>query len=118
MGFITIRSFKKMFFVMKYNAKVNAHKQGKLKSIMWSEPAVSEVLKSRGLKEAESDAGDALDAIFRHLGMPRSLKEMDIGKDKFEVLAENSLKDPCCKSNPIPLDRKEQVIEILDMCAS
>ncbi|EME39440.1 hypothetical protein DOTSEDRAFT_75198 [Dothistroma septosporum NZE10] len=104
--------------VMKYNAKVNGQKQQKLKQVMWSELAVSEVLKSRGLKEVESDAGDALDAIFRHLGMPRSLKEMDIGKDKFEVLALNSLKDPCCTTNPIPLERKEQVLEILEMCAS
>lgn len=103
--------------VMKYNYKANGEKQERLRMAMWSEPAVVEVLKARGLKEESSDAGDALDAIFRELGMPRSLKEMGIGRDKFEVLAVNSLKDPCCVVNPIPLEKREQVLEILDMCA-
>lgn len=103
--------------VMKYNYRVNGEKQDRLKKAMWSETAVAEVLKARGLSDESSDAGDALDAMFRELGMPRSLKEMDIGRDKFEALALNSLKDPCCVVNPIPMERKEQVIEILEMCA-
>lgn len=102
---------------MKYNYPVNSEKQDRLKKAMWSEAAIVEVLKARGLSEKSSDAGDALDAIFRGLGMPRSLKDMGIGRDKFEALAVNSLKDPCCVVNPIPMERKEQVIEILEMCA-
>ncbi len=84
---------------------------------MWSEPDVVEVLKARGLKEESSDAGDALDAVFRELGMPRSLKEVGVGREKFDALAVNSLKDPCCAVNPIPLTKKEQVLEILELCA-
>lgn len=103
--------------VMKWNLKANREKQERLKEVMWEEKTVAEVLKKRGLEENGSDAGDALDAIFRELGMPRSLKEMSIGKDKFDVLAANSLKDPCCAANPIPLETKEQVLEILEMCA-
>lgn len=103
--------------VMKYNAKANGAKQEKLESFMWNEPAIAQVLKKRGLTAEASDAGDALDAIFRELGMPRSLKEVNVGRDKFDTLAENSLKDPCCHVNPIPLERKEQVLEILEMCA-
>ena len=103
--------------VMKWNAKVNGEKQERLRKFMWSEPDVVVVLKARGLKEESSDAGDALDAIFRELGMPRSLKEMGIGRDKFDALAVNSLKDPCCVVNPIPLTKKEQVLEILELCA-
>nr|POE63462.1 ethanolamine utilization protein eutg [Quercus suber] len=103
--------------VMKYNARVNSEKQERLKQIMWGEAPIAEVLARRGLKYESSDVGDALDAIFRELGMPRSLKEVGVGRDKFDVLAMNSLKDPCCKANPIPLERTEQVLEILEMCA-
>lgn len=103
--------------VMKYNVPANSAKQEKLKAFMWSEPAVAEVLQGRDLMQGKSDAGDALDAIFRELGMPRSLKEVKVGREKFDALAVNSLKDPCCQANPIPLERKEQVLEILEMCA-
>ena len=103
--------------VMKYNYPVNGTKQDKLKSALWNEPPAEEVLRRRGLRESDSDAGDALDAIFRELGMPRSLKEKGIGRQKFDALAVNSLKDPCCAANPIPMERKEQVLEILEMCA-
>lgn len=102
---------------MKYNAKVNGAKQEKLQAFMWKEPAVAEVLQSRGLVQGSSDAGDALDAIFRELGMPHTLKEVNVGRDKFDTLAVNSLTDPCCHVNPIPMERKEQVLEILEMCA-
>jgi alcohol dehydrogenase class IV len=100
--------------VMKYNISVNREKQERLRKAMWSEPPIVEVLKSTGLKEESSDAGDALDAIFLELGMPRSLKEVGVGRDKFDALAVNSLKDPCCVCNPIPLERAEQVLEILN----
>nr|POE48412.1 ethanolamine utilization protein eutg [Quercus suber] len=103
--------------VMKYNARVNGEKQQTLKQIMWDEAPIAEVLARRGLKPGSSDAGDALDAIFRELGMPRSLAEVGVARSKFDGLAVNSLKDPCCKANPIPLVRKEQVLEILGMCA-
>ena len=102
--------------VMKYNAPVNGKQQDKLKKIMWDEAPVAEVLTKTGLKEENSDIGDALDAIFRELGMPRSLKEFGVGRNKFDALAVNSLKDPCCLVNPRPLD-KESVIEILEMVA-
>ena len=103
--------------VMKWNAEVNPAKQEKLKEFMWSEPTISELLARRALKEESSDAGDGLDAIFRELGMPRSLKEVGVGRNKFDALAVTSLKDPCCKMNPIPLEREAQVLEILEMCA-
>ena len=103
--------------VLKWNKTVNGDKQEKLKAIMWEDEAISSVLTRRGLKAESSDAGDALDAIFRELGMPRTLKEKGIGRDKFDGLAENSLKDGCTKANPRPVKTKEDVLEILEMCA-
>ncbi|CAJ2510409.1 Uu.00g051120.m01.CDS01 [Anthostomella pinea] len=101
--------------VMKWNAKVNGEKQERLKNVMWSEAPVAEVLKRRGLKPDSSDACDALDVIFRGLRMPRSLQDKGVGRDKFQAWAVNSLKDPCCKANPIPIEREEQVLEILEI---
>lgn len=102
---------------MKYNASVNAARQQRVKNALWSEKPVADVLRRQGLSEAKSDAGDALDAVFRELGMPRSLHEKGVGRDKFDALAVNSLKDPCCAANPIPMERKEQVLEVLEMVA-
>jgi alcohol dehydrogenase class IV len=103
--------------VLKYNAKVNIDKQEQLKEAVWGEIPLADVLTKRGLRPETSDLADALDGIFRELGMPRTLKEKGIGRDKFQVLAMNSLKDPCAKYNPIPLEREEQVFEILEKCA-
>lgn len=89
--------------VMKYNARVNAETQEKIVEILWSEEDIASVLKKHGLSKAESDLGDALRAIFNELGLPKSLKDVGVGRDKWQQLAENSLEDTCCKTNPVPL---------------
>lgn len=62
-----------------------------------------------------ADLGDILDAIIRELGMPRSLKEVGIGRDRLDLLAENSLRDHWIKTNAKPITEKSQVMEILEM---
>ncbi|KAI1150433.1 hypothetical protein F4825DRAFT_426547 [Nemania diffusa] len=103
--------------VMKYNARVNGDTQKKIGETIWSEEEAADVLKKHGLSRAESDLGDALRAIFNELGMPKSLKEVGVGRDKWAQLAENSLEDKCCQANPVPLTQKDQVLEILEMCS-
>ena len=100
--------------VCKYNASVNATQQDKVQSVLRSEPEVLEVITNAGLGE-EADLGDMLDAIFRFLGMPRSLKDFDIGDDKLGPLAENSLQDRWLPTNPRPVTEMAQVMEILRM---
>ena len=100
--------------VCKYNKSVNAKQQQKVKDVLCSELEVLEVVKNAGWNE-EADLGDMLDAIFRLLGMPRSLKDFDIGEDKLGPLAENSLHDRWLPTNPRPITEKAQVLEILDM---
>ncbi|KAI1387546.1 Dehydroquinate synthase-like protein [Hypoxylon trugodes] len=107
-------------FVMKYNWTHGDEKVRdslrQVASAFWDEPAVVEAL---GLKEADRDTkdpGDLVAAFVSTLGLPRGLSQFGIGNDKFEVLAENSLLDPCIKVNPVKLD-KEKVIEILKMAA-
>ena len=103
--------------VCKYNRKVNEDKQNGVEKILWADAEVKSVLQRRGLQESTADLGDCLDAIFTELGMPRSLGVMDVGEDKFDALADHSLADRWCATNPIPLKNKEQVLEILRMAA-
>jgi alcohol dehydrogenase class IV len=61
------------------------------------------------------DLGDILDAVIRELGLPRTLKAVDVGRDKLDALAENSLKDHRIKTNALPITEKGQVMEMLEM---
>ncbi|KAI1651100.1 Dehydroquinate synthase-like protein [Daldinia loculata] len=107
-------------FVMKYNWD---HGDGKVRDSLrmvapafFDEPTVVEAL---GLMEADRDStnpGDLMAAFINALGLPRSLSQFGIGNDKFELLAENSLTDPCTLVNPVKLD-KEKIVEILQMAA-
>ena len=103
--------------VCKYNKRVNAEKQQRVLDILWAEDAVFNVLYRAGIDQGKADLGEVLDVVFRALGMPRSLKEVGVGRDKFDALAMGSLNDRWCKTNPVPLKEKEQVLEILDMCS-
>lgn len=102
--------------VQKYNAKVNASQQAIVLDAFWGQPETAAVLAKRGLVKGEADLGDTLDAIIRELGLPRTLRDYGIGRDQLEGIAESSLKDVCCGWNVIPLQKKEQVLEILEKC--
>ena len=103
--------------VCKYNAahKANVERQQAIIDILWSLKETRPVLERGGLKEGTADLGDMLDAVVRELGMPRTLKEVKIGRDKLDSLAENSLHDPFLVTNPVSITKKEQVLEILEM---
>lgn len=82
---------------------------------MIHDSVVSEVLRSRNVNIEASDLGDILDAVIRELGMPRSLSDVKVGRDKLDALAAHSLHNRWCQSNPVPLKEKEQVLDILEM---
>ncbi|KAI0206052.1 Dehydroquinate synthase-like protein [Astrocystis sublimbata] len=103
--------------VLKYNARVNSNTQRGILEVIWSEELIAKVLEKHGLTKSENDLGDVLRAVFNELGMPKSLKDVGVGRDRWEQLAENSLEDWCCKANPLPLTKKEQVLEILELCS-
>lgn len=100
--------------VCKWNKRINSTQQQKVLDILWHEPS-SKVVLQRHLEQDKNDLGDALDVIFRELGMPRSLKEVGVGSDKLDALATGSLQDRWCKTNSIPLEAKEQVMDILQL---
>src|SRR3569833_654530 len=50
-----------------------------------------------GLRSPDASLSDVLDALIRTLGLPRTLAEVGIGKEKYTEIAENSVKDSCTK---------------------
>lgn len=99
--------------VCKWNAakKANNERQQICVDILMRDPEVRRLITSK----ESPDLGDILDAVIRELGMPRTLKDVNVGRDKLDVLAENSLKDHWIKTNAIPITEKGQVMEILEM---
>lgn len=102
--------------MQKFNARANAAQQRVVLDALWAEPEVAAVLEGRGLARGDADLGDALDAVIRELGFPRTLGHYGIGRGDLEAIAESSLRDVCCRWNVIPLETKGQVLEILEMC--
>lgn len=72
-------------------------------------------METRGLKRTLADAGDVVGAVISELGLPRTLKDVGVGPEKLDALADNSLKDRWLVTNPVPLTEKSQVLEILNM---
>ena len=110
-------------WVCKYNADArhsgnNARQQKMVKDLLWDEPIVASVLREWGTRRETSDLADTLLALFRELSLPTSLREVGIGEEQLDQLAEMTLKDHAALTNPVPLRRKEQVREILDMALS
>jgi alcohol dehydrogenase class IV len=99
--------------VCKWNAAQGANnaRQQACIDILMKDPEVRRLINGQNI----SDLGDILDAVIRELGMPRTLKEVGIGRDKLDLLAENSLKDHWIKTNAKPITEKSQVMEILEM---
>ncbi|KAF7192131.1 Dehydrogenase FUM7 [Pseudocercospora fuligena] len=102
--------------VCKYNEGVNLERQKKVVEVFWEDEKVAKGLADAGLEREDATLSDVLDVYTRSLGMPRSLRDVGIeGEEKMNLLAENSLKDKWCGTNPRALKRKEDVLEILEM---
>ncbi len=99
--------------VCKWNAekKANNVRQQICVDILMRDAEVKKLMTNR----KGPDLGDILDTVIRELGMPRTLKDVNIGRDKLDLLANNSLKDHWILTNPVPITQKEQVMEILEM---
>ncbi|KIW84758.1 hypothetical protein Z517_00146 [Fonsecaea pedrosoi CBS 271.37] len=105
--------------VCKFNAAKGANnaRQAQARELLLGLDPVQTVIKARGLTESDLDLGDILDIVIRELDMPRSLAAVKIGRDKFDLLAVNSLHDLWIQTNAFPITEKDQVLEILNMVA-
>ncbi|ABD09382.1 Iron-containing alcohol dehydrogenase [Rhodopseudomonas palustris HaA2] len=88
--------------VMRWNKSVNRERQA---------------LVAAAMGHPGKDAGDVLDALIRVLGMPRSLREVNVGPEHFERIADQAMGTPWVPRNPRKIDGPAQVREILELAA-
>lgn len=103
--------------VCKFNKSVNEEQQRVVMNTLWGMEIVSKGGEMDGIWKEWMDLGDMLDALLIELGMPRSLRQVGVGKEKWDVLANQSLNDLWCKTNPVQLTEESQVKQILALCA-
>ncbi|QQS11580.1 MAG: iron-containing alcohol dehydrogenase [Rhodospirillales bacterium] len=89
-------------YVMRWNKSVNADRQA----------VVSEALGAPG-----RDAADLLHELIAGLGLPRTLRDVNVAADQFDLLARNTMHDRWTHTNPRRISGPEQVLEILTMAA-
>jgi maleylacetate reductase len=88
--------------VMRWNKPVNAERQA---------------LVAAAMGHPGEDAGEVLDTFIRNLGMPRSLREVKVGREHFDRIAQAAMATPWVPRNPRKIEGPAQVREILEMTA-
>jgi alcohol dehydrogenase class IV len=63
---------------------------------------------------AAEAAARAIDAFILGLGMPHRIRELEVPQDDFRAIAEAVLQDGGCRTNPIPITRAGQIMEVLE----
>ncbi|MEM9357279.1 MAG: iron-containing alcohol dehydrogenase [Pseudomonadota bacterium] len=86
-------------YVLDYNLSVNADRQREV---------------SAALGHPDRPASEVLDELIRSLGMPRTLREVNVAHDDLPRLAENCMLDDWTFSNPRKIESPDQVMEILN----
>ena len=85
----------------------------------WNKPAnaAQQELVSSAMSRAGEEAGDVLDGFIGALGMPRSLRSVGIGPERFDVIAAQAMSTPWVPRNPRRIAGPAQVREILELAA-
>ena len=73
--------------------------------------AMGEQIDGLSTGDAAAKAIQAIRTISRQVGIPSDLKQLGVKPEDFEIMAENSMKDVCCLTNPRKAT-KAQIIEI------
>ena len=87
--------------------------------LRWNLPANAERQKrvSEAFGKPETAAADLVAGLVKTLGLPGSLAEVGVGKDRFHEIAEKSMHDRAVLNNPRPIKGPAEVIEILELAA-
>lgn len=85
-------------YVLDFNAEVNSQRQREV---------------SAAMGRPETRASEVLDDFIRGLGMPRRLREVKVEEADLPRLAQNCMLDDWTYSNPRPISKPEEVLEIL-----
>ncbi len=89
-------------YVLAWNAKYDDSRQARI---------------SKALGRPGVASSPALDEFIRGLGMPRTLGEVGVGRDKFQQIAEYTMLDIWGRTNPRPVRSPDDILEILNMAA-
>lgn len=83
----------------------------------WNKPVneARQALVAAALGDPGRDASEALDALIRGLGLPRSLSDVGIGRESFERIAVQAMATPWVPRNPRRIEGPAQVREILEL---
>jgi maleylacetate reductase len=88
--------------VMRWNAPENAERQ---------------MIVAAAMGFPGKPAADVLDGFIRSLGMPRSLGDVRVSPQHFDVIAEQAMRTPWVRRNPRRIDGPAQLREILLLAA-
>jgi maleylacetate reductase len=99
--------------VMEWNLPANAERQRRVIEA-FKETGVYETLEKEGLCGTGS-AGSLLKGYIRYLDMPGSLTEVGVGRDKWELLAKESMTDPWIRTNPRKINGPEDLLQIFEL---
>ena len=94
-------------YVMEYNRPASAAKQALLAR------AAGHDISGMSDEAAALLASQAVDEFIIRLGMPHRLRELEIPEEDLTEIAELVLDDRGCRTNPVQITEKEQVMEVL-----
>jgi maleylacetate reductase len=85
--------------------------------LRYNEPATQEAQRAlaKALGKPGESAAEAFEALCRRLGLPTRLKDVDVGRDQFELIARNTMTEFFIFSNPRKIKEWSEVIEILKL---
>jgi len=72
---------------------------------------------SAAFGKPDTPAADRVAGLVATLGLPRTLSEVGVGKDRFREIAEKSMHDRAVLNNPRPIKGPAEVMEILELAA-
>jgi alcohol dehydrogenase class IV len=87
--------------------------------LKWNEAFNKEKQKwiSNALGRPKLSASDAVAELISDLGLPNKLSDVGIKEDQWDKIAEYGLKHPTVLSNPRPITKKDDILEILKLAS-
>jgi maleylacetate reductase len=87
--------------------------------LRWNLPANAERQKrvSEAFGKPGAAAADLVSGLVAELGLPQTLRDVGVGRERFREIGEKSMHDRAVLNNPRPIKGPEQVMEILELAA-
>ena len=89
-------------YVLAWNAEYDDSRQARIVS---------------ALNASGKTASEAADELIRSLGMPRTLRDVNVGQDRFDQVANLTLEDIWGRTNPRPVTAASDIMTILQRAA-